>query len=154
MEAFSHQPGVFWVRSGRSGCWSCIRRGSSGPVWQGCGVFWVRSGRSGCCSYIRRSRTLSCDSLEKYSACFTFRLGPPPLIFAFRLGPPHIFFPNDFRSGFRKLKEQGGGNRRFGAGPVPKSLLLLLLMLLLRTPPPPGTRFYLHKESEQSKSAW
>ena len=40
------------------------------------------------------------------------------------------FFPNDLRGGFRKLKEQGVGNRRFGAGPVPKSLLLLLLLLL------------------------
>ena len=41
-----------------------------------------------------------------------------------------IFFPNDSRCGFRKLKEQRVGNRRFGAGPVPKSLLLLLLLLL------------------------
>ena len=47
--------------------------------------------------------------------------------------------------GFRKLKEQGVGNRASGAVLVPKSLLLLLL-LLFRTPTPAGTRFYLHKE--------
>ena len=75
--------------------------------------------------------------------------GAPPPIFRSEV----ISFPNDLRGGFRKLKEQGVGNRRFGAGPVPKSLLLLLL-LLMRTPPPPGTRFYLHKETEKSKSAW
>ena len=38
--------------------------------------------------------------------------------------PPHIFFPNDIRCGFRKLKEEGVGNRRSGAAVVPKSLLL------------------------------
>ena len=53
-------------------------------------------------------------------------------------------FPNDLRCGFRKLKEQGVGNRASGAVLVPKSLLLLFLMLL-RTPTPAGTRFYLHK---------
>ena len=53
------------------------------------------------------------------------------------------FFPNDLRCGFRKLKEQGVGNRASGAVLVPKSLLLLLLF---RTPTPAGTRFYLHKE--------
>ena len=37
-----------------------------------------------------------------------------------------LFFPNDLRCGFRKLKEQGGGNRASGAVLVPKSLLLLL----------------------------
>ena len=36
------------------------------------------------------------------------------------------FFPNDLRCGFRKLKEQGVGNRASGAVLVPKSLLLLL----------------------------
>ena len=41
------------------------------------------------------------------------------------------FFPNDLRCGFRKLKEEGVGNRRSGAALVPKSLLLLLLLLLL-----------------------
>ena len=59
-------------------------------------------------------------------------------------GPPSHIFPNDLRCGFRKLKEQGVGNRASGAVLVPKSLLLLLW--LLRTPTPAGTRFYLHKE--------
>ena len=40
--------------------------------------------------------------------------------------PPHIFFPNDLRCGFRKLKERGVGNRTSGAVLVPKSLLVLL----------------------------
>ena len=39
-----------------------------------------------------------------------------------------LFFPNDLRCGFRKLKERGVGNRTSGAGLVPKSLLLLLLL--------------------------
>ena len=38
-----------------------------------------------------------------------------------------LFFPNDFRCGFRKLKEEGVGNRRSGAAVVPKSLSVLLL---------------------------
>ena len=41
-----------------------------------------------------------------------------------------LFFPNDLRCGFRKLKERGVGNRTSGAVLVPKSLLLLLLLLL------------------------
>ena len=52
------------------------------------------------------------------------------------------FFPNDLRCGFRKLKEEGVGNRRSGAAVVPKSLLVLLLSFLC-TPRPPWTRFYL-----------
>ena len=42
-------------------------------------------------------------------------------------GPPraYLFFPNDLRCGFRKLKERGVGNRTSGAVLVPKSLLLL-----------------------------
>ena len=42
-------------------------------------------------------------------------------------GPPRPYFPNDFRCGFRKLKEEGVVNRRSGAALVPKSLLVLLL---------------------------
>ena len=39
-----------------------------------------------------------------------------------------LFFPNDLRCGFRKLKERGVGNRTSGAVLVPKSLLVLLLL--------------------------
>ena len=38
-----------------------------------------------------------------------------------------LFFPNDLRCGFRKLKERGVGNRTSGAVLVPKSLLVLSL---------------------------
>ena len=63
-----------------------------------------------------------------------------------------LFFPNDLRCGFRKLKERGVGNRTSGAGLVPKSLLLLLLYLICpRSRPRPD---FTYKEFQISKSAW
>ena len=58
-----------------------------------------------------------------------------------------IFFPNDLRCGFRKLKERGVGNRTSGAVLVPKSLLLLLLLLMLCPRSRPRPHFTYTKNS-------
>ena len=61
-----------------------------------------------------------------YGLCASPRLTTIPQIDRWWL----LFFPNDLRCGFRKLKERGVGNRTSGAALVPKSLLLLLFLLI------------------------
>ena len=77
-----------------------------------------------------------------------------------------LFFPNDLRCGFRKLKERGVGNRTSGAALVPKSLLLLLLLLRPRSRPRPDFTYTknlryqnqhgmdLHGQSDRSPSCF
>ena len=75
--------------------------------------------------------TLVCGYVCKNPLLSTLR--PPKCLCVKGLGPPNNqFFPNDLRCGFRKLKEQGVGNRCFGVRLVPKILLLLFLFFYAR----------------------